>query len=175
MKITLAFALVAGLLSCATADAEQPAAAPQIYDPTKCEKTDKKCILDWYAEYKPAIIEEYLSYRALETPIADILRTRSDLAANALAGELIRRQLYKHNHWKFVDAARAVDAGIDFHDIDVLLSDCRTAIIGLKFILIEASSDKMTEAAKDRSEYLENARACEKRFHLPQFNSALRQ
>ena len=31
-------------------------------------ENDNKCLLDWYAEYKPALIEEFLAYRELETP-----------------------------------------------------------------------------------------------------------
>jgi hypothetical protein len=56
----------------------------------------------------------------------------------------------------------------------VLLSDCRQAIIELKFILIEASNGQFAEASNDRSDYLETARACEQRFRLPKFTSPLR-
>jgi len=45
----------------AATKAEQLVAAPQLHDPAKCAETDNKCILEWYAEYKPAIIEALLS------------------------------------------------------------------------------------------------------------------
>jgi hypothetical protein len=173
-NITAITFVLALFLPIASGQAEEPSTAPQLQDPENCAENDNKCLLDWYAEYKPALIEEFLAYRELETPIAGILDSHSDLAAATLGGELIRRKLYKHNHWKFADVVRATAAGIDFDELDALLSDCRAAIIELKFILVAAIGGRFAQAVNDKAGYLEPARACEKRFRLPKFTSALR-
>lgn len=154
--------------------AEEPPAAPQLHKPSECLEGNKKCILDWYAEYKAGLLEEFMAYRELEGPLSGAIENRSDLAAASLAGELHRRKLYKHNHWASAEIDQVNDAGIDYKDFDALVSDCRVAIIDLKFMIIAASSAKFDQAMRDRPDYLKVATACEKRFRLSKFDSFLR-
>jgi hypothetical protein len=173
-KITAVVFVLALFLPIASGLAEEPPAAPQLHDPGKCGENETKCLLDWYAEYKPALIEEFLAYRELETPIAGILDSHSDLAAATFGGELIRRKLLRTQSLEIHRCRPRPAAGIDFDELDALLSDCRVAIIELKFILVAAVGGRFAQAVNDKAGYLEPANACEKRFRLPKFTSVLR-
>lgn len=150
----------------ASAQPDEPV-APQKFDPEKCSKSDHQCVLSWYAEYKSGILGEFEAYKKYEGQVAALIRGGNDTQAATLMGQIMRQGLYKHNHWKFATGIQAVEAGIDFTDYDTLLSDCRAAIISLKYIPIEVSEQEVSKATDDYKEYRQHALACQRRFHLP--------
>lgn len=155
-----AMAISAG---CALGD---DSAAPQRHDPSTCAAEDGACLRQSYDEYKEGILSEFAAYQELAPQIEDAAQRRNDLAAARVLNELIARKLYKHNHWKPLEEIQVADAGIDSDEFDVLWSNCRVAIVELKFIGVEVSSDRFAEALKDEQDYRDDAQACEQKFHL---------
>jgi hypothetical protein len=158
---------LAFVLTFVTAARAEDAAPAQQHDPDQCVD-QKQCLVDWYAEYKTGILAEFLAFRDMETEAANAIRLHSGKAAEALLNNLAPKHLYRHDQWRFAKPSEALTAaGIDLGEYDALLSSCRTSILKMKFALIETDGGQYAKAAKDQSNYQENARACEKRFQLP--------
>jgi hypothetical protein len=64
-------------------------------------------------------------------------------------------------------------ARVPWTEFDSLLSDCRSAIIQIKYLLIAIMVGR--GGTEDRHFYLEGARRCEQRFGLTPIQSSLRQ
>jgi hypothetical protein len=135
----------------------------------KCRTDDRQCVIEWFKDYRDRILNEFRRVRQLEPQIAAAMRSGNDRAVAALQGQWLNERLYQHQSVIKADADAAAIAGI-FETYDALISDCRGAIIELKYLLVE---DRV-KFEHDRAEYLKSARACEDKFRLGHPPSELR-
>lgn len=139
-------------------------APSQAHLPDACNG-DQKCLLAWYNEYEPAILDEFVFWRAFEDDVAET-NSNGAYADYNYAG---RTSQYKHLYWAFYHG-RLIH-GVSSEDLSVLVSDCRNAIIDIKLMLLPIMNGK---PAADVNDYLERAKECERQFKLPKFQSQLR-
>ncbi|CEJ86856.1 hypothetical protein HYPGJ_30755 [Hyphomicrobium sp. GJ21] len=124
---------------------------------------DKTCVKNAWNEYKSAIVTEYDAWKTL-LPTA---QSGDADAANRILGVPIRNGWYVHNHWTPIVPQ---DGEFDIISFDVAeaVDACRTAIINLKFWLVNNSSDH-PDFESDQVSYGQSARKCEagiKKYHL---------
>jgi hypothetical protein len=134
----------------------------------KCRTDDRQCVIEWFKDYRDRILNEFRRVRQLEPQIAAAMRSGNDRAVAALQGQWLNGRLYQHQ--SVIKADAAATAGI-FDTYDALISDCRVAIIELKYLLLVEDRVKFEH---DRAEYLKTARACEDKFQLGHPPSELR-
>lgn len=148
----------------ATDKTSDRAAPPQAHPPKACNG-DQRCLLAWYNEYKPAILDEFLFWRAFEDAVAAENSNGALMAYNYAS----REKQYKHLYWAFY--AGPSIKGVSPKALSALVDGCRNAIIDMKYMLLPVMDGKPTEGAHD---YLERARKCERQFNPPEFRSQLR-
>jgi hypothetical protein len=153
----------------AATEPEQPARKTQAED-AKCKSEDWQCVLAWFPDHQKRLLNEFRRVREMESQIASAMRSHNDYAVASIQDQWIRGHLYQHQSVIKADGLAATRAGI-FDTYDVLLSDCRVAIIELKYLVL-VEDDAKFEA--DRAEYLKSARACENKFGLGHPSSELR-
>jgi len=136
----------------------------QLHNPEMCAKSDVACIETAYAEYKDALLSEVEESRWLEGRIAKVVASQNENAAAVLQGEIMSRGLNVHVHfqWKFPSPVQMLLTKIPFDEYDALISDCRSAVITLKYLLISRGHDDQ----QDQQYYRESMNRCEKQFHL---------
>jgi hypothetical protein len=139
-------------------------AQSQAHLPDSCNG-DQKCLLAWYNEYKPAILDEFVFWRTFENDVAET-NSNGAYADFNYAGSMAQ---YKHLYWAFY--RDHLIYGVSPKDLSVLVSDCRNAITDIKFMLLPVMNGK---PAADVPAYLERAEKCERQFKLPKFQSQLR-
>ena len=130
----------------------------QQHDPSKCPQKDdpahRACIADFWREYRPALMSEYLAWKAL-LPIAQV---GDENRANVVLGRMMNAGLYIHNHWEFKLPDTADEQQIGFEDYERVVQ-CRSAIINVKFWLVAVSSG--SNDPDGRQGFAQASRDCE--------------
>lgn len=144
----------------------------QHHKPSGCANSDRVCIRAAYDEYKAGILAELEEYRQLEDPVGRAFLANDDMEGNRIAGTLIARGLYRHLRWAFPTNEQMLLTNVPFAEWDSLFSDCRVAIIDMKYLIITISGGR--DATGDRRDYLESVQKCEKTFKLNVPQSILR-
>lgn len=185
--ITLRYGGSAPAIHSAAATQTQGAQFAQQHSADACGD-DQECLRLWYAEYKPAIIHEFMNWREFEDDVADYIATdrhyfipdgngsgRFDPTTTAILHDIAEGGGgYRHLNWSFPHVQEI--QGVDTAALDALLWSCRVAIIDMKYMLASASGDDWSSARerKDTDTYLKDVRDCERFFNLPKSTSRLR-
>ena len=97
--------------------------------------------------------------RASEVGAAD------ELEANHIVGRLTDSGQYRHLYWTFPTPEQLASINVPFAEWDSLFSDCRAAVIYMKYFMIAVADGRSD--ADDKHDYFESVRKCKKRFKLP--------
>ena len=129
------FFLAAALMTPCHASAD--GAPKQQFPASQCTQ-DEACVRSWWAEYKPAIIEEFKYWEGY----AGALERRNQHAAEQAFVDAISEQRYKHRFW---DIARGSNLlGVEYEEYAAVMA-CRSAIINLKYPLAALASNRDAE------------------------------
>ena len=149
-----------------------PQVLSQLHNPTSCAASDVDCVQTAYAEYKAGILAELDDYRDLEDQVGGALSNHDDMVGNRIAGILMQRGLYRHLKWTFPTNEQMASTKIPLAEWDSIWSDCRAAIINMKWLIVSIAGGH--DGSDDKRDYLESVRKCEKKFKLRPVRSVLR-
>jgi hypothetical protein len=140
------------------------------HDPAACAASDAGCLRAAYEEYKNMLLIELHAWRRLEGRIAHIVSTKDENEASVLQGMIIGNGLYYlHMRWPIPAFEQIELAGVPTAEWDAL-SDCRSAIINLKYLLIGIKDKE--NVAQEKRDYLYSLGLCGKQFKLDPVDQA---
>ena len=114
--------------------------APKQQFPASQYAQDEACVRSWWAEYKPAIIEEFKYWEGY----AGALERRNQHAAEQAFVDAISKQRYKHRLWDIARGSQVDLLGVEYEEYEAVMS-CWSAIINLKYPLAALASNRNAE------------------------------
>lgn len=165
-------ALLVGQLPVESAAAER--ATTEQKDPRDVQKhpaagcgEDPVCLKAWYDEYRATMLDELQFWREFEDDVA--LRNADATITDFRSAH----ESHEYRHYVFDFYKGYSVRGIPDKDLRALVDSCRTAILDMKWMLLQVGKDEPLMEG-DPGDYLKNVAICERRFKLPVFRSALR-
>lgn len=136
-----------------------------------CAEHDTACLTKWWQEYREGLIDEFIRWRKFEKEFGN---NQINLKAAQMIGSAAADQdkYYRHELWLYPQVTK-ID-GISNSDFDAIWGRCRVAIIEMKFVVVGLAEPNSvfgyrsaSSLLSDIRDYSEDARLCEKQFHIP--------